>query len=241
MVKREKRGDKAAPISTSDEISTEVSDGEEWTDEEQKWLDDIWNLDSAPFSLRENRKFMLAAVKKDGRSLEYASPELQNDKEIVIAAVSDMGEALEFASDALKDDKEVVRAALECDGLALEFASENLQNDIEMVKVAVNDDGLALQFASDDLKEDVSLVLEAVRHNWEALNYSNVAEVESIDDLKADPKLWEIVSLYMAGLKNIYGGYFEYWDEVDNGDKEEYPSMDVDVFEELWEEINGGL
>ena len=228
-------------MSTKDEVSAEVSDVEGWTEEEQKWLDDIWNLDGAPFSLRENRKFMLEAVNKDGRSLEYASPELQNDKGIAIAAVSDMGEALEFANDVLRDDKEVVLAALECDGLALEYASENLQSDIEIVKVAVADDGVALQFASDNLKEDIALVLDAVRNNWEALNYSNVAEDENIEDLKADQKLWEIVSLYVSGLKNAYGGYFDYCDEVDNGDKDEYPSVDFDVLEELWEEINGGL
>ena len=42
-------------------------------------------------SLKADKKIVMAAVKHDGRALEYASKELQNDKEFVMAAVKRYG------------------------------------------------------------------------------------------------------------------------------------------------------
>ena len=60
----------------------------------------------------------LAAVKREGRSLERVSDELKADKELVMAAVQqqNLGGILVLASDELKADKEMVMAAVNNDG-----------------------------------------------------------------------------------------------------------------------------
>jgi hypothetical protein len=48
---------------------------------------------------------VLAAVKKNGAALEFASESLRNDKEVVLLAVKNIGWALYYASEELKNDK----------------------------------------------------------------------------------------------------------------------------------------
>ena len=61
--------------------------------------------------LLADKEVMMAAVKKNGHMLEYASEELQSDKEVVLAAVAQKGDALCYASEGLRGDKEVMIAA----------------------------------------------------------------------------------------------------------------------------------
>jgi len=61
--------------------------------------------------------------------------ELKNDKEVVMAAVKRNGDSLKYASEELKNDKEVSMAAVRqrCQGrLALKYASEESKNDKEV-------------------------------------------------------------------------------------------------------------
>jgi len=51
-----------------------------------------------------DKKFLLAVVKRDGRQLQYASEELRRDKEVVLAAVMQHSDAFQYASQALRDD-----------------------------------------------------------------------------------------------------------------------------------------
>jgi cell division protein ZapA (FtsZ GTPase activity inhibitor)/lambda repressor-like predicted transcriptional regulator len=88
--------------------------------------------------LQGDRKFVLAAVQKDGAALRFASEELKGDREIVLAAVHKHGAALRFASEELKGDREIVLAAVQNDGYALECASEKLKADRGIVLAAVN-------------------------------------------------------------------------------------------------------
>ena len=53
----------------------------------------------------------IAAVKRNGRALQYADFSLKKDKEVVLAAVTQFGRALMFADASLKKDKEVGLAA----------------------------------------------------------------------------------------------------------------------------------
>ena len=64
------------------------------------------------------KKEVLAAVQRDGRALNYVSPELKADKEVVLAAVQENAGALEHASLELRADREVVLAAVRSDGWA---------------------------------------------------------------------------------------------------------------------------
>ena len=63
--------------------------------------------------LRSDKKLVLAAVKKDGSALRYASDDLRACKEVVVAAVKSDAAALSHVlnRDALFKDKDVVAAA----------------------------------------------------------------------------------------------------------------------------------
>ena len=72
-----------------------------------KGASDGSGLKDAPEELKNDREFVLQAVKKDGTALQYASKELQNDREIVMQAVKQNGSALQFASEELQNDAEL--------------------------------------------------------------------------------------------------------------------------------------
>ena len=61
---------------------------------------------------RDNREYVLQAVKTKGKLLEFAIPEFQDDEEIVKEALKQDGEAMEFVSDRLKDNKEIMLLAI---------------------------------------------------------------------------------------------------------------------------------
>ena len=90
-----------------------------------------------PIIKKYDKKKVLAAVKKSGWALEYASDDLRNNPEVVLAAVKKNGWALEYASDDLRDDKEVVLAAVNQNAAALQYASDDLRNNPEVVLAAV--------------------------------------------------------------------------------------------------------
>ena len=54
---------------------------------------------------RDNRQYVLQAVKTKGKLLEFAIPQFQDDEEIVKTALQQDGEAMEFASNRLKNNK----------------------------------------------------------------------------------------------------------------------------------------
>ena len=51
----------------------------------------------------------------------------KNDREYVLEAVRQQGSLLDYVSDELKDDKDVVMEAINQDGNSLEFASDRLK------------------------------------------------------------------------------------------------------------------
>ena len=81
-------------------------------------------LELATKELKGDRKFVLAAVQKDGAALRFASEELKGDREIVLAAVQNDGYALECASEKLKPDRGIVLAAVNLGCLRPTVASE---------------------------------------------------------------------------------------------------------------------
>ena len=128
--------------------------------------------------------FMLAAVTKNGTSLQCASDELKIDKEIVVAAVAQDGVAWEYASDELRNDKEIVMAAVAQNGHALGYASDELRNDKEIAMAAMTQLGKAyeaydgnpnfyegydghclLKSVSKELQNDLDLVQHAIKMN----------------------------------------------------------------------------
>ncbi|MEI7488669.1 MAG: DUF4116 domain-containing protein [Chryseobacterium sp.] len=72
-------------------------------------------------------------ILKDLYLFSKANNRLRNDKDFVLQAVKQRGVALSFASEDLKNDRDVVLEAVKQNGVALRFASEDLKNDREVV------------------------------------------------------------------------------------------------------------
>eukprot|EP00747_Dinoflagellata_sp_TGD_P030442 gnl/TRDRNA2_/TRDRNA2_134630_c0_seq1.p1 gnl/TRDRNA2_/TRDRNA2_134630_c0~~gnl/TRDRNA2_/TRDRNA2_134630_c0_seq1.p1 ORF type:complete len:387 (+),score=72.89 gnl/TRDRNA2_/TRDRNA2_134630_c0_seq1:212-1372(+) len=128
----------------------------------------------APEALREDKSLVLAAVRQNGRALEYGSEELKADAEVVLVAVKDQGIALEHAAASLRADRTIVLAAVQQCGLALQFASpDGPRSDVEVVLAAsASSTGKAFQYASEELRADRSVVLAAVQEAGLALRFA---------------------------------------------------------------------
>jgi len=147
---------------------------------EQSNLDAYWLFRDAELSVRADKKIALAAMKKDGDSLQHAADTLKADKSVVLAAVMNSGRALEHATDALKADRSVVLAAVTKNGYAFRDAADTLKaNKDFVVRAVVAGDGYALQCATNTLKANKEVVLAAVRQNGRALQWA-------ADTMKAD-------------------------------------------------------
>ena len=117
-------------------------------------------VDLASEQLKNDREFMLEAVKLTGRALYYASEQLKNDREFILEAVKLNGYALAYASEQFKNDREIVFEAVKQNGHALAYASEQLRNDREIVVEAVKQNGLALFMHQNNLRMIEKLYLK---------------------------------------------------------------------------------
>ena len=85
-----------------------------------------------------HREIVLALVQKDAyKGLNDAPEVLKDDLEIVLAAVSKDGTTLEIVSERLRADPKVVLAAVTQNGIAIMFAAPSLQNKLHIVQAAL--------------------------------------------------------------------------------------------------------
>ena len=68
-------------------------------------MSQIFNF--ADTSLKADKEFVLAVVRRHGYALRYADASLKADKDVVLAAVKKCGNALQFADASLKADMDV--------------------------------------------------------------------------------------------------------------------------------------
>ncbi len=122
-------------------------------------------------NLKNDKEFVLEAVKSNGYALEYASDNLKNDKDFVLEVVKQDVRALEYVPDNLKNDKEFVLEAVKSNGNALKYASDNLRNDKEFVLDAAKYHSVALQGASDNLKTDKEFLLKALQLDYNKVSF----------------------------------------------------------------------
>jgi len=106
-------------------------------------------------------------------SLEHAPEELRNNRKFVMAAVSQNGMALQFASEDLREATKVCEAAVMQCPKALQFCSEENREDEELVKAAVEKDGSVLVYAG-NLRGHRRVAPKAVKQSWEALPHEQV-------------------------------------------------------------------
>ena len=108
-----------------------------------------------------------AAVRYDGKSLQFVSMKLRGDYDIVLAAVEQHPWALAYASNTLRNNHGLALTAIKQHGWALQFASDELRNNHDIVLNAVIQDGWSIKFASDTLRNDFSIARTAVtQKSW---------------------------------------------------------------------------
>lgn len=79
----------------------------------------------------------VARVKANPEVLANMDEEFRNNRQVVLAAVRKSGLALQFASEAFHEDREVVLAAVRQNGFALQFASTSLRHDSQIIAAAM--------------------------------------------------------------------------------------------------------
>ena len=124
--------------------------------------------------LRDNAAIVGAALRLNGRALEFAGEELRGDFDLVLLAVRQHGCALQYADVHLRASEFLVLTAVETHGAAFKYATEPLRQDRAFVLKAVTINGMALQFASAELRRDREVAQTAVRDNTNAKKYADI-------------------------------------------------------------------
>lgn len=124
--------------------------------------------------VRDNRNVVLAAVKRNGRELKWASANLKDDVEVALVAVAQNGMALADVSKARRIHRDIVLTAVKQNGLALEFAGWKLRNDKEIVMAAVQQNGLALEYATRKLRNNKDLIVIAINQTLRGEHNSKI-------------------------------------------------------------------
>ena len=126
-------------------------------------------------SLLSDREVVLTALRTCVRAFSMAPRELRDDRSFVLAAVRVNGHVLSVreprdlsasAAGGFQEDREVVLAAVEQDGMALEHATSEMQDDPEVVATAIRSSmrrrqdrsPLAFVYASCARRKDPSLL-----------------------------------------------------------------------------------
>jgi hypothetical protein len=78
------------------------------------------------------KEIAIAAVNIDGWQLENY-PEFLDDDDVVLAAVKNEGASIQFASERLKSDKKTVLAAIKNDPYILDFVDEKFRDDDDVL------------------------------------------------------------------------------------------------------------
>mmetsp|Transcript_32079 Transcript_32079/g.65332 ORF Transcript_32079/g.65332 Transcript_32079/m.65332 type:complete len:1912 (-) Transcript_32079:226-5961(-) len=160
------------------------------------------------------RKLCLAAVKQNGKALEYVSEHLKKDRGLILAAVKQSGMCLEYAmlgKEASPEDSEtrfdIVLAAVQEDGLALQHAPDEMKDISRLVLKAVEQNGFALEFASKSLKESQEVVTAAVKEEGRALKFASDKMQDNLQvvltALSENGLALEFVSNEMMDMKKV--------------------------------------
>ncbi len=110
--------------------------------------------------LRNDKEFVIRAVKARPDNFQYASDKLRDDRDVVNTLLtSSWFDQLEYASSRYKSDRAVARTILSQYGSALKYFSAEIKGDKELVKLASNSYPDAIKYATDDLLADKDFIL----------------------------------------------------------------------------------
>jgi len=118
-----------------------------------------WN--ERKFEAPEKLKYELEKkIRKDLRKngcLQSYGEEIKDDPKYVEAALSQNGCALQYASVRLRNDPKIVEIAVRQNGLALQYASEELKGNPIIVETAINQNPKAIQYVAESIRESVDI------------------------------------------------------------------------------------
>ena len=110
------------------------------------------------YLLNTKDKQLILTLLKKRNILDWIHPELKNDREFILEAVKNSYPAFLLVNMELRGDREIVLTAVKQNGLTLQYANETLYSDREIVLSAVKSCGLALKYASTELCADREIV-----------------------------------------------------------------------------------
>lgn len=119
---------------------------------------------------RNNRDVVIAAVKRDGDNLKWASNRLKRDREVVLTAIKYSKEPGSFKKvmAQFRDDKEIVIAAVKRNGHDLKWASNRLRLDREVVLAATKYSKSTIMYTEripEKFKDDKDVILSVLIRN----------------------------------------------------------------------------
>ncbi len=123
---------------------------------------------------KNDKEFILSAIKEDVAVYNRASEKLKNDKEVVLATVHKTPVMLKKLDKKFKNDKEVVLVALSGYSLVFCHASDELRNDKEFVLTVFTkySSSHLLRYVSKELRNDKEVVLAAVKGRGGELDWA---------------------------------------------------------------------
>ena len=136
-----------------------------------KFFMDEENKDQFPIFKRSNviKTIILAAVKNDGRAIEYIPTELL-DFNIALEAVTNEGDTLKFVPKELRNDFIIALAAVKNNGSAIKHVPYQLKNNKRFILQAVKNNPSVFTYL-DKQFINKRIALKAVRINGSFLEY----------------------------------------------------------------------
>ena len=129
-------------------------------DIECEYSNDRYAFKQLSNELKDNKDFVLQAIKTNNSIIELASQRLKNDKDVVIAAGSHGLKVTET----LKNDREVLIAIAKNDPWCLRDATPSVRKDIEIVCICCRLHPMLIQYAHPDLiSELISILYEQTK------------------------------------------------------------------------------
>ena len=114
-----------------------------------------------------DKAVVLAAVRRNGLDLEFASRELRGSAEVCLIALQQNSDAFCFIDHVLAQDRAFILAAARLRGLVIQHSE--FKDDKEVVLRAVLQNGSALRFASEQLRADKETVTAAIKSSRNVL------------------------------------------------------------------------
>ena len=173
-------------------------------------------LADAPPHARHDHDFVLAAVRRAGLSLKFASPELRSDRSIVKAACAQNGDAFRYADMSLREDRAFVLDCCKSGGMAVSscvaFLSSDLREDRSFWEAVLAVNPACMCRAPPAIRSDKELVLQTVTKRGQELQsaYTLWDDIEVVlAAIRQDPLALEHASPAMCGHRDVVAAALE--------------------------------